>query len=73
MEQNDVEQLTALLQAHLVALCALLATHPAPDQLRPAFEALSAKATHPHPAYQLSIATLRKAIPELRSGTERSA
>jgi len=63
METADVEQLTALLQAHLVALSALLATHPSPDQLRPAFEQLAAKATHPHPAYQLSIATLRKALP----------
>lgn len=62
MDSKDVEQLTALLQAHLVALSALLATHPQPDQLRPAFEELVARATHPHPAYQLSIATLRKAI-----------
>lgn len=65
MDQKDVEQLTALLQAHLVALCSLLATHPAPDQLRERFEELAAKAPHPHPAYPLSIATLRKAIPEM--------
>lgn len=63
METADVEQLTALLQAHLVALCALLATHPAPDQLRQRFDELAAKASNPHPAYQLSIATLSKAIP----------
>lgn len=64
MDSHDAEQLTALLQAHLVALSALLATHPAPDQLRPAFEAIAAKAIHSHPAYQLSLAMLRKAIPE---------
>jgi hypothetical protein len=64
MDSKDVEQLTALLQAHLVALCAMLATHPAPEKLLPAFEELATKATHPHPAYQLSLATLRKAIPE---------
>jgi predicted DNA-binding transcriptional regulator YafY len=63
MERSDVEQLTALLQAHLVALTALLATHPDPAALRPAFETIAASSKNPHPEFQLSLAMLRKAIP----------
>ena len=62
MDSKDVEQLTALLQAHLVALSALFATHPQPHQLRPAFDELVTRSPNPHPAYQLSIATLSKAL-----------
>ena len=62
MDSKDVEQVMALYQALLVATTAVIATHPKPDQLRPAFEELAARSPNPHPAYQLTIATLSKAI-----------
>lgn len=64
MDSNDVEQLTALLQAHTIALCALLATHPAPQRLRPTFELFAGEALNPHPTYAQTLSTLRKAIPD---------
>jgi hypothetical protein len=63
MEASDVEQLTGLLQAHLIGLSALFRTHPEPEKLRATFEELAARASHPHPAYQLSLGLLRKALP----------
>jgi hypothetical protein len=63
MESKDAEQLMGMLQALTLAVSALLKTHPAPDELRPAFETLVAKAPHPHPLFSETVATLRKAIP----------
>lgn len=63
------EEVTALLQAVTVAVSALLATHPEPAKLRPAFETLAAKAPHPHPAYQATIGTLRKAMIAARTNS----
>lgn len=63
MESKDAEQLMGMLQALTLAVSALMKTHPAPDELRPAFETLVAKAPHPHPLFQETVTTLRKAIP----------
>ena len=58
-------EVTAVLHALTNTVAALLATHPEPQKLSPAFDALATKSTHPHPAYQATIDTLRKAIPIL--------
>jgi hypothetical protein len=63
MEEHDAEQLTALLQATLVAVSALIATHPKPSLLREAFETFAKEAPHPHPNYEETLAALRKSIP----------
>lgn len=64
MEEHDAEGLTALLQATLVAVSALIATHPRPALLREAFELFAKEAPHPHPNYAQTLTALRKAIPE---------
>jgi hypothetical protein len=63
MEENDAEQLTALLQATLVAVSALIATHPKPELLREAFETFAREAPHPHPDYEQTLSALRRSIP----------
>lgn len=63
MEEHEAEELTALLQATLVAVSALIATHPKPALLREAFETFASEAPHPHPDYARTLAALRKAIP----------
>jgi len=62
MEEHDAEQLTALLQATLVAVSALIATHPKPDLLRQAFEIYAAEEPHQHPVYGQTLAALRRSI-----------
>ncbi len=63
MEEHDAEQLTALLQATLVAVSALIATHPKPDLLREAFDLFAREAPHPHQSYEQTLGALRKSIP----------
>lgn len=62
MEEQDAEHVTAVLQATLVAVSALIATHPKPDLLRQAFETFAREAPHPHPDYERTLAALRKSI-----------
>jgi hypothetical protein len=57
------DEITAVLQAHTLALSALFATHPEPHRLREAFETMTRAAHSSDPLYQLAIDTLRKAIP----------
>jgi hypothetical protein len=63
MEEHDAEELIALLQATLVAVSALIATHPKPELLREAFEVFAREAPHPHEAYAQTLAALRRSIP----------
>jgi hypothetical protein len=56
------DELMAHLQALTIAVVALLATHPEPEKLRPAFERMAQSGHHPHPTYEATIGTLRKAI-----------
>jgi len=63
MDSVDAEQLTALLQAHTIALTALLATHPQPDLLRSAFETMAIAAPHQNVMFLATVETLRRAIP----------
>lgn len=60
MDSKDIEQLTALLQVHTLALCALFATHPQPHQLREAFETM----TNEIPQTSQVLQVLTKAIPD---------
>lgn len=57
------DEITAVLQAHTLALSALFATHPQPQLLRQAFETMTSAAPNIDPLYQLAIDTLRKALP----------
>lgn len=57
------EEVTALIQAQLVALMALFATHPEPQKLRASFEGIAERTPHESPLYQDMLNTLRKAIP----------
>ena len=56
------DELIAHLQALTIAVSALLATHPEPAKLRPAFEQMAQSAQHSHPTYRATIGMLRKAI-----------
>ena len=58
-----MEDLTPALRAYGVALAALFATHPQPDQLRRAFESMAHTALMDNPLYARTLETLRKAIP----------
>jgi hypothetical protein len=56
------DEITAVLQAHTLALSALFATHPEPQLLRQTFESMIAAAPSLDPLHQLAIDTLRKAL-----------
>jgi len=58
MDSKDVEHLMQVLQAHTVALCALLSTHPDQPTLRTAFETIASRTT----ADPQTMDVLRKAI-----------
>lgn len=58
MDERDVEHLMRVLQAHTVALCALLSTHPDQPLLRTAFETIASHTA----ADPQTLAVLRKAI-----------
>jgi hypothetical protein len=56
------DEIMAHLRALGVALAAAFATHPQPEKLREAFDQMAETARDPHPTYQATIDTLRKAI-----------
>lgn len=58
-----MEDLTPALRAYGVAIAALFATHPQPDQLRRVFEQMAHTALCPDPIYAQTLETLRRAIP----------
>lgn len=58
MDSKDVEHLTRVLQAHTVALCALLSTHPDQPLLRIAFETIAQRTS----ADPQTLNVLRKSI-----------
>lgn len=61
--EKNMEDFTPVLRAYGVALAALFATHPRPDQLRRAFESMAHTALMPDPMYAQTLETLRKSIP----------
>lgn len=65
MANGDSEALIALLHAHTVALTALYASHPQPQQLSKALLAVETKSHRfEHPGYEQTLQVLREAIPE---------
>jgi hypothetical protein len=58
MDSKDVEHLMRVLQAHTVALCALLTTHPDHPTLRAAFETIAFRTA----ADPQTLEVLRKSI-----------
>lgn len=58
MDELDVEHLMRVLQAHTVALCALLSTHPNHQLLHTAFETIASRTA----ADTRTLDVLRKAI-----------
>lgn len=60
---DATDALAAVIQAHGLAICALLSTHPRPDELRTALATLTAAAPSPNQGFQMAIATFEKAIP----------
>lgn len=58
-----MQDFTPVLRAYGVALAALFATHPQPDQLRRAFESIAHTALMPDPMYEKTLETLRRSIP----------
>jgi hypothetical protein len=57
------DEITAVLQAHTLALSAIFASHPEPQRLRETFETMTAATQSLDPLYRLAIDTLRKALP----------
>jgi hypothetical protein len=60
MDSKDAEHVMRVLQAHTVALCVLLSTHPDPQLLRSAFEAMTSRSA----ADPQTLAVLRRSIPD---------
>jgi len=58
MDEKSMEYLMRVLQAHTVAISALLKTHPDPPLLRTAFETIASHTAADPPTLQM----LRKAI-----------
>lgn len=58
------EEVTAVLQAHTLALSALIATHPDPAQFRRAIDTMARAIPTPHQQFLETLKSLRRAIPE---------